>query len=73
MYFTSSELSCDNYFWGVYWSLAEVVRANESVNPAKEQKSAKTKSPCITMGFCFLGGNILVSPVQSKRAVMPCD
>jgi hypothetical protein len=54
-------------------SLQELTGANRTVNLSYEERTRKTKSPCITMGFRFLGGNILFSPVQSKRAVMPCD
>jgi hypothetical protein len=50
-----------------------LVWRNSSVNRAGQLEGARTKTPCITMGFCFLGGNILVSEVQSQRAVMPRD
>ncbi len=53
--------------------LLEVVKAYRSVNRSYELRTPKTKTPSITMGFCFLGGNISCFEVQLQRAVMPCD
>jgi hypothetical protein len=49
-------------------SFRELTGANSTVNLAKEERAPKTKTPSITMGFCFLGGNISGFEVRSERA-----
>jgi hypothetical protein len=56
-----------------FGSFHELLRTNGLVNHSERFEVAQTKTPCITMGFCILGGYISVFEVQSQRAVMPCD
>jgi hypothetical protein len=46
---------------------------NTALKNSEDGERARVKTPSITMGFCFLGGNISGFEVQSQRAVMPCD
>jgi hypothetical protein len=55
---------------GSYW---ELTGANRTVNLANQERTRKTKTPSITMGFCILGGYIPAFEVRLQRAVMPCD
>jgi hypothetical protein len=54
-------------------SFPEELGANRTVNLSYEERTPKTKTPSITMGFCILGGYIPAFEVRLQRAVMPCD
>jgi hypothetical protein len=56
-----------------FGALDRVVRFYSSAICRLRFEGARTKSPCITMGFCVLGGHISSFGVWSQRAVMLCD
>ncbi len=73
MYFSISNVSVLRKDFYSACLIGKLFRPSKPAFRLRSLFGPKTKTPSITMGFCFLGGNISGFEVQSERAVMLGD